>query len=78
MSHLHATDLVQKTEENHSFIKATQFPLQEYQLISLVKYEHVHVCVCVCLYSSVLKISLTFLLQSPITPTLAVRYLYTR
>lgn len=32
----------------------------------------------VCEYSSVLKISVTFLLQSPITPTLAVRYLYTQ
>lgn len=49
MSHLHAADLVQKTEENYSFIKATQFPLQEYQLISLVKYEHVYVCVCACI-----------------------------
>lgn len=36
------------------------------------------VCTCVCVYSSVLKISVTFLLQSPITPTLAVRYLYTQ
>lgn len=33
-----------------------------------------HVCEC----SSVLKISVTFLLQSPKTPALAVRYLYTQ
>lgn len=30
------------------------------------------------MYGGVLKISVTFLLQSPITPTPAVRYLYTR
>lgn len=48
LRHVALGDLVQKAEENYSFIKATQFPLQEYQLISLVKYEHMHVCVCLC------------------------------
>lgn len=32
----------------------------------------------VCVYNGVLKISVTFLLHSPITPTLAMRYLYTQ
>lgn len=49
MSHLQAADLVQKASENDSFIKSTQFPLQKYQLISLVKYEHVYVYVCACI-----------------------------